>query len=88
MTESAIGLPALKARIPLVLDRSEETWFDVGLMRKHLRLALDTAVDHDLVLPSARVAEVLSEAAAYGYEHRDIAALHELLARNHAEAAA
>ena len=39
MTESAIGSPMLKARVPLVLDKPDETWFDIELMHKDIRLA-------------------------------------------------
>ena len=82
MTESAIGSPMLKARVPLVLDQPDETWFDVSLMHKDIRLALATARDQHVVLPSAGVAdEVLTEATETGYEHRDIAALYEVLAK-------
>jgi 3-hydroxyisobutyrate dehydrogenase-like beta-hydroxyacid dehydrogenase len=89
MAESPIGSPMLKARVPLLLDRPDETWFAVGLMHKDIRLALDTARDERVVLPSAGVAdEVLTEATAKGYEHRDIAALHELLAHDLAGAPA
>jgi 3-hydroxyisobutyrate dehydrogenase-like beta-hydroxyacid dehydrogenase len=81
MTESPIGSPMLKARVPLVLDRPDETWFDVSLMHKDIRLALATARDQHVVLPSAGVADqVLTEATETGYEHRDIAALREVLA--------
>ena len=80
MSESPIGSPMLKARVPLVLDRPEETWFDVSLMHKDIRLALATAGDEKIELPSARVADtVLGEASQLGYEHRDIAALYEVL---------
>jgi 3-hydroxyisobutyrate dehydrogenase-like beta-hydroxyacid dehydrogenase len=81
MTESPIGSPMLKARVPLVLDRPDETWFDVGLMHKDIRLALATARDEHVVLPSAGLADqVLTEATETGYEHRDIAVLREVLA--------
>ena len=40
MSGSAIGSPMLKARVPLVLDESDEAWFDVGMMHKDIRLAL------------------------------------------------
>ena len=81
MTESPIGSPMLKARVPLVLDQPDETWFDVSLMHKDIRLALATARDQHVVLPSAGVADqVLTEATETGYEHRDIAALYEVLA--------
>ena len=64
-----------------MLDRPEETWFDVGLMHKDIRLAIATGAERSVVLPSASVAgNVLSQAIALGYEHRDIAAVHEVLA--------
>lgn len=82
MTESPIGSPMLKARVPLVLDRPDETWFDVGLLHKDIRLALATAGEEHIALPSAAVADtVLSQATELGFEHRDIAALFEVLGR-------
>jgi 3-hydroxyisobutyrate dehydrogenase-like beta-hydroxyacid dehydrogenase len=82
MTESPIGSPMLKARGALVLDLPEEAWFDVGLMQKDIVLALDTARRLAVPLPSAAVAdEMLTVARAAGYEHRDIAALFEVLSR-------
>ena len=87
MTESPIGSPMLKARVPLVLDRPDETWFDVSLMHKDIRLALTTAQEQHVELPSAIVADqVLTEATTKGYEHRDIAALYDLLAHDRAKA--
>ena len=83
MTESPIGSPMLRARVPLVLDLPEEAWFDVDLMQKDVRLALATARELDVPLPSAGVAdEMLTRARELGYEHRDIAALFEVLARS------
>jgi 3-hydroxyisobutyrate dehydrogenase-like beta-hydroxyacid dehydrogenase len=80
MSGSAIGSPMLKARVPLVLNRTDETWFDVGLMHKDIRLALATAKEQGVTLPSADVADkVLQQATELGYEHRDIAALYEVL---------
>jgi 3-hydroxyisobutyrate dehydrogenase-like beta-hydroxyacid dehydrogenase len=82
MTEAPIGSPMLKARAPLVLDLPDEAWFDVGLMHKDISLALETAAELDVPLPSARAAEeVLSRATEVGFEHRDIAAIFEVLAR-------
>lgn len=81
MTASPIGSPMLKARAPLLLELPDEAWFDVGLMRKDIRLALETAREHDVTLPTAHAAEVmLTRAGELGYEHRDIAALFEVLA--------
>jgi 3-hydroxyisobutyrate dehydrogenase-like beta-hydroxyacid dehydrogenase len=82
MAHSAIGSPMLKARVPLVLDLPDEAWFDVSLMHKDIRLALAAARERGVPLPSAGVADdMLTRAAKLGYEHRDIAALYEVLAR-------
>jgi 3-hydroxyisobutyrate dehydrogenase-like beta-hydroxyacid dehydrogenase len=83
MGTSSIGSPMLKARIPLLLDLPEQAWFDVALMEKDIQLALSTADDLAVPLPSAAVAdEVLTRASALGYAHRDLAALHEVLAES------
>jgi 3-hydroxyisobutyrate dehydrogenase len=80
MTESPIGSPMLKARVPLILDSSGEAWFDVDLMHKDIRLALQTADELHVPLPSVHAAdEVLTRADELGYGHRDIAALREVL---------
>ena len=80
MSETAIGSPMLKARVPLVLDRPDETWFDVSLMHKDIGLALATGREQHVELPSAATADkVLGEASKLGFEHRDIAALYEAL---------
>jgi 3-hydroxyisobutyrate dehydrogenase len=82
MTGSAIGSPMLRLRAPLVLDLPQEAWFDVGLLRKDIRLALTMAQDLGLGLPSAgAAADVLDKAVELGYERRDIAALYEVLAQ-------
>ena len=82
MTQSPIGSPMLKARADLVLDLPDEAWFDVSLMQKDIVLALDTARQLRVPLPSAAAAdEMLTLARSAGYEHRDIAALFEMLAQ-------
>jgi len=81
MTESAIGSPMLKARAPLVLDLPEQAWFDVQLMHKDIRLALDAARESQIPLPAALAADgVLSQAEKLGYGRRDIAGLFRVLA--------
>jgi 3-hydroxyisobutyrate dehydrogenase len=81
MTQSPIGSPMLKARAPLVLDLPDDAWFDVSLMRKDIRLALETGRELGVPLASADAAEqVLTKAGELGYEHRDIAALFQVLA--------
>ena len=87
MTDSAIGSPMLKARVPLVLDQTDETWFQISLMHKDIRLALATAGEEDVTLPSTEIADaVLGRAAELGYDHRDIAALYDALAGKRAVA--
>jgi 3-hydroxyisobutyrate dehydrogenase-like beta-hydroxyacid dehydrogenase len=82
MSATPIGSPMLKARIPLLLDLPEEAWFDVAMLQKDIRLALQAARTVDVPLPSAAAADqMLTRARELGYEHRDIAALHEVLSR-------
>jgi 3-hydroxyisobutyrate dehydrogenase-like beta-hydroxyacid dehydrogenase len=82
MSTSSIGSPMLKARTPLILHLPDHAWFDVELMQKDIRLARRTAADLETPLPSAAVADqVLTEARHLGYGHRDLAALHDVLAK-------
>jgi 3-hydroxyisobutyrate dehydrogenase-like beta-hydroxyacid dehydrogenase len=82
MSESSIGSPMLKARVPMLLELPERAWFDVELMHKDIRLALQAASGFDVALPAAATVDrVLAEASALGYGERDIAALHEVLDR-------
>jgi 3-hydroxyisobutyrate dehydrogenase-like beta-hydroxyacid dehydrogenase len=83
MSTSSIGSPMLKARIPLLLDLPEHAWFDVALMAKDIGLARDAADELAIPLPTAAVAqEMLARASDLGYAHRDLAALHEVLAKS------
>jgi 3-hydroxyisobutyrate dehydrogenase-like beta-hydroxyacid dehydrogenase len=89
MGATPIGSPMLKTRIPLLLDLPEQAWFDIAMMKKDIRLALEAAHASDLPLPAAAAADqMLSRASELGYAHRDIAALHEVLARTAGEALA
>ena len=64
-----------------LLHLPDRAWFDVELMQKDIRLARRTAADVQIALPSAAVADqMLTEARRLGYGHRDLAALHEVLA--------
>jgi 3-hydroxyisobutyrate dehydrogenase-like beta-hydroxyacid dehydrogenase len=83
MSTSSIASPMLKARIPLLLDLPKDAWFDVALMEKDIRLARRAAHALDLFLPSAAVVdEMLARASELGYAHRDLAALHQVLAES------
>jgi 3-hydroxyisobutyrate dehydrogenase-like beta-hydroxyacid dehydrogenase len=80
LAASAIGSPMLRARLPLLQDLPEQAWFDVAMMQKDLRLALESGREEGLLMPSATaVDEILTVARSAGYEHRDIAALFRLL---------
>ncbi len=82
MTQSPIGSPMLKARAQLVLDLPDDAWFDLQLMQKDVALALETGRRLRVPLPSAATADqMLTLGRALGYEHRDIAALFEVLMR-------
>jgi len=82
MTESAIGSPMLQARVPLVLDLPEQAWFDVQLMHKDIRLALEAGHGSGIPLPAAAAADsVLNQAEQMGFGHRDIAGLFQVLAQ-------
>ena len=82
MSTSPIGSPMLKARVPLLLDLPDHAWFDIALMHKDIRLARQTGAELAALLPSAAVADgVLSQAEELGYAHRDIAGMHEVLAK-------
>jgi 3-hydroxyisobutyrate dehydrogenase-like beta-hydroxyacid dehydrogenase len=70
----------LKARAPFVRELPDDAWFDVSLMRKDVRLALDAADRLDVPAPAGRAALMeLTRAGELGYDHRDIAALFEVL---------
>src|SRR5712671_4373453 len=57
MTQSAIGSPMLKARAGLVFDLPDEAWFDVTFMEKDIALAIETARELHVAVPSAKAAE-------------------------------
>jgi len=80
MLQSPIASPSLKARADTIFDLPDEAWFDLDLMHKDLRLALDEAADVRAMLPAADSAEqTLTVAHALGYGKRDLAALFHVL---------
>jgi 3-hydroxyisobutyrate dehydrogenase-like beta-hydroxyacid dehydrogenase len=82
MGSSSIGSPMLKARIPLLLHLPDDAWFDVELMQKDIRLARQAADELAVPVPSAAVVDsMLTRARELGYGHRDLASLHEVLAK-------
>ena len=82
MANSPIGSPMLKARVPLLLDLPDTAWFPIRLMHKDIHLALHEAQRLAVALPSAEAAAgTLAQARELGYAERDIAGLHEVLAK-------
>jgi 3-hydroxyisobutyrate dehydrogenase-like beta-hydroxyacid dehydrogenase len=82
MTQSPIGSPMLKARADLVFDVPDEAWFDIDFMQKDIALALQTARELRVAVPSAKaVNRVLEVAQGFGYGERDIAALFKVLSQ-------
>jgi 3-hydroxyisobutyrate dehydrogenase-like beta-hydroxyacid dehydrogenase len=80
MEASPIGSPMLRARASIILDPPEEAWFDLRFMHKDIALALETARELQIPLPTAERADlVLAEAEELGYERRDLAALFQAL---------
>ncbi len=80
MAASPIGSPMLRARASIILDPPAEAWFDLRFMHKDIVLALETARELQIPLPTAERADlVLAEAEELGYERRDLAALFQAL---------
>jgi len=80
LTSSAIGSPMLEARAPLLLELPDQAWFDVAQVQKDIRLALASARDLKVPLPSTAVTDdVLTAVRTNGYEHRDIAVILRVL---------
>lgn len=74
--------PMLKYRGPFVLDMPAEALFDVGLMQKDLRLALDQGRSVGVPLPATGLAhEMLTAARGLGLADKDFAAIFDVLAR-------
>jgi 3-hydroxyisobutyrate dehydrogenase-like beta-hydroxyacid dehydrogenase len=81
LSSSAVGSPMLRTRGPLLLDRPDEVWFDMNLMRKDVELALEQGRSLHVPLPSTATAgELLTTARAIGYGDRDIVAVFDVLA--------
>jgi 3-hydroxyisobutyrate dehydrogenase len=64
-------------------NKSFKAPFSVALMRKDLRLALETASTHELDLPLVReAAERYAEAGARGWDDRDYSVIDRLALRD------
>jgi 3-hydroxyisobutyrate dehydrogenase-like beta-hydroxyacid dehydrogenase len=82
LVNSAIASPMIKYRGPFVLTMPEEAWFDVNMMQKDMRLALDMGRALDIPLPTTAVSnEFLSAARGMGFAKQDFAVVFDVLAR-------
>ena len=72
--------PALRNRLDDIVSGAHDGWFSTTLGAKDVRLAVDLARSHGVVLPLANaVKERFEEAAAQGWGDADIGAVVELL---------
>lgn len=81
LLKSVIASPMLKYRGPFVLRTPAEAFFDVALMQKDLRLALDEGRASGVKLPSTAPAhELLAAATGFGLSKHDFAVVFDVLA--------
>ncbi len=82
MVHSVIGSPMVQYRGPMVLGLPDEAWFDVEMMQKDMRLALELGRELAVPLPTtAATNEMLTAARAMGLAKKDFAVVFEALAR-------
>ena len=81
LLNSVVASPALQYRIPLILDPPQDPLFDVSMMQKDLKLALELGQGLAVPLPTTALADQwLTAARGWGLESQDFAALFQLLA--------
>jgi 3-hydroxyisobutyrate dehydrogenase-like beta-hydroxyacid dehydrogenase len=82
LLSSALASPMLNYRGPFVLDLPQPAWFDIKMMQKDLRLALDMGRSSRVPLPTGAVTnEMLTAGRALGLADEDFAALFVVLSR-------
>ena len=82
LLKSVVASPMVKYRGPFVLGMPEEAWFDVDMMQKDLRLALDMARARGVALPSVSLThELLTAAKSLGLARFDFAVVFDVIAR-------
>ncbi len=81
LLRSVAASPMVKYRGPFVLGMPAEAWFDVGMMQKDLRLALDLGRAVGVPLPSTALShELLTAARGLGLAAYDFAVVFDVLA--------
>lgn len=82
LLNSVIASPAMKYRAPLILNMPDDVWFNVDMMQKDIRLALELGDELGVPLLSAELAsEMLTKAQDMGYGQQEFAALYDVLAQ-------
>jgi 3-hydroxyisobutyrate dehydrogenase-like beta-hydroxyacid dehydrogenase len=82
LLDSVIASPALKYRMPFILDEPDEAWFDVNMMQKDMNLALEMGRQLDVPLPTVAVSnEFLTAARALGLARHDFFIVYKVLAK-------
>lgn len=80
LLSGAAASPHLKYRGPFALQLPAEAWFDVEMMLKDLRLALEMGRSLDVPLPTTALThELLNAARAMGWGKEDFAVLFKVL---------
>jgi 3-hydroxyisobutyrate dehydrogenase-like beta-hydroxyacid dehydrogenase len=80
MLNSAIASPALKYRGPFVVEMPDEAWFDVDMMQKDVKLALEMSGKLGVPLPTTQVADdILNKARDMGLAEQDFAIMVRVL---------
>jgi 3-hydroxyisobutyrate dehydrogenase-like beta-hydroxyacid dehydrogenase len=81
LLRSVVASPMVKYRGPFVLGMPAEAWFDVGMMQKDLRLALDLGRAVGATLPTTALThEFLAAAHGRGLADYDFAVVFDVLA--------
>jgi 3-hydroxyisobutyrate dehydrogenase-like beta-hydroxyacid dehydrogenase len=82
LLKSVVASPMVKYRGPFVLGMPAEAWFDVDMIQKDLRLALDMARASGVTLPSVSLThELLTAARGLGLAKYDFAVVFDVIAR-------
>jgi len=82
LLNSVVASPALKYRFPMVLNMPDEPLFDVDMIQKDLKLALDAGAELDIPLPTTSITnQFLNAARGMGLADKDFVVLFDILRR-------
>ena len=82
LTHSVMASPMIQYRGPFVLRMPDEVWFNVNMMQKDVKLALEMGRELDVPLPTtAVVSQFLTAARALNLAEQDFAVIFRVLAQ-------